>query len=403
MEQAVLELARHLAQAGARTLLMTRPATREAAFPGEVVYVPYASLPAGRHGRVLDRALNYPGFATRLGRAVAERVAAGTIDAVYAQGLTGLGYARLRARDRALKAPLVMNPQGMEEHKTHGLKRLALLRLRRLSREAARRSDRVIATDLATRAEVLELLGVAPDRVEVIPNGIDIERARALTPDRPRAYVASALPALQDASPLLLSVGRLEEYKGLDDTLRALVRLRQGAGLPPGWAWAIVGEGPHRRAFARAAAAAGLLAGGYDSHALGAPPARSDAARIHLLGRVDDALLHALYERADWLVHATHYEGSSLVTLEAMAHALPVVAARAGGLPDKVVPGETGYLAEPRDAASLAEALGSAFRTQHPRETLGQRGLEHARQFSWPEIARRTLSLFDELLRAPRA
>jgi glycosyltransferase involved in cell wall biosynthesis len=401
MEKAVFELARHLEQAGARTLLLTRPPTHEATFPGDVVYVPYRTLSAGRHGRVLDRTLNYPGFSARLGRAVAERVAAGTIDAVYAQGLTALGYARLRSRNPALRAPLVMNPQGMEEHKTRGLKRLALTRLRALSREAARGSDRVIATDVATREEVLRLLGVEPGRVAVIPNGVDVEAVKAATPAMPRDYADAAVPGLRGTSPLLLSVGRIERYKGLDETLRALLLLRSQGALPAGWAWAIVGEGPHRKALTLAIAEAGFLAGSYEAH--DSLNARSADPRIHLLGRVEDSLLHALYERADLLVHATHYEGSSLVTLEAMAHALPVVAARAGGIPDKVIAGENGFLAEPGDVASLARALAAAFAVRDARATLGRRGQERARQFSWSDIARRTLALLEELATASRA
>lgn len=378
MERAVYNLAKHLNANDVETTLFTRPASREGAFPGGVVTIPYGSLPGGAHGRVLDRTLNYPAFSTRLGRAVAERVAAGSIEIVCAQGLTALGYGRLRRTSRSLRAPLVMNPQGMEEHKTRGFKRFALARLVRLSREAARLSDRVIATDQATRAEVIELLRVEPGRVSVVPNGIDLEELDRATPDRPREYAAAAVPALADASPLLLSVGRLERYKGFDDTLEALRLLRERRALPGRWAWAIVGEGPHRRRLAEAA--------------------RSEP-RVHLLGRVDDALLHALYERADLFVHATHYEGSSLVTLEAMAHRLPVVATRAGGIPDKVVAGETGYLVDVKKPAALADAILKVLQNGRARATLGARGREHAaRNFGWPAIAKRTIALFESLL-----
>ena len=68
--------------------------------------------------------------------------------------------------------------------------------------------------------------------------------------------------------------------------------------------------------------------------------------------------------RRDLFVHPTLYEGSSLVTLEAMAHGLAVVATRAGGLPDKVVPGETGWLVEPGSEEALGGAVADAL--QHP-------------------------------------
>jgi glycosyltransferase involved in cell wall biosynthesis len=403
MERAVHHLAAHLGALGVETTLFTRPAERTAGFPGEVVTIRYAGLPGGAHGRVLDRTLNYPRFSARLGAAVAERVRAGRIDVVCAQGLTALGYGRLRRQKPALTAPLVMNPQGMEEHKTRGLKRLALQRLIRLSREAARLSDRVIATDDATRSEVTTLLRVPAARVAVLPNAIDVPELERLTPERPREYANAALPRLAGSAPLLLSVGRLEGYKGFEDILRALLLLDARRALPPGWAWAIVGEGPHRGRLAEALEKAGWLATPRDPHAL-RPTSRAREPRVHLIGRVDDALLHALYERADLFVHATHYEGSSLVTLEAMAHALPVVATRAGGIPDKVVPGETGFLAEVKDPASLGEAIEKAFRIADARTTLGARARARVLQhFAWPAIAKRTLELFESLLAERRS
>ena len=60
-------------------------------------------------------------------------------------------------------------------------------------------------------------------------------------------------------------------------------------------------------------------------------------------------------------VHPTLYEGSSIVTLEAMAHRRPVIASRAGGLPDKVIPGTTGWLVPPGNEEALAAAIGKAL------------------------------------------
>ena len=397
MERAVFGLGKHLAERGHRPILFTRPATRAGVFPGELVTVPYGALPWARHGSVLDRTLLYPGFAERVGAAVTARVRAGEVDAVYAQGITGIGFARARQSDARLRAPFVMNPQGMEEHKTRGLKRLALGRLRGLSHESAQLADRVIATDHATRDEVTQLLGVPPDRVAVIANGIDMAEIDSATPADPRAHVAGALPALRDADPLLLSVGRIERYKGFDEILDALVALR-ASGLPATWAWAVVGDGPHKHDLAAAVLRAGLAANVFDGHdlergAVGREP------RVHLLGRVDEALLHALYARADLFLHATHDEGSSLVTLEAMAHGLPVVATRAGGIPDKVQEGETGWLAAPRDAAGFASALGTALRARSSWREMGRRGRERVvRDFSWSSIAGETVALFETLL-----
>jgi glycosyltransferase involved in cell wall biosynthesis len=392
----VFDLARHLQAKGVETLLVTRPATRAGDFPGEVVTVPYATVSVGRHGRVLDRTLNYPGFAARAGEVVAQEVRAGRIDVVHAQGLTALGYARLRRKDRALQAPLVMNPQGMEEHKASGWKSLALGRLKWLSREAARLSDRVIATDEATRGEVERLLGVPAARVAVVPNGIDLDAVRAATPACPDDMVHAAVPELQGAFPVFLSVGRIEAYKGFGEVLQALVRLHEGGLLPARWRWVVVGEGGVRDALERR-----LLALGIAARAAGRTPPHE---HVRFLGRVVDELLHALYERADVFVHATRYEGSSLVTLEAMAHGLAVVATRAGGIPDKVVDGETGRLVEPRDVEALATALAELTDDAARRAAMGERARARVcERFAWPAIAERTLALYAELRAETRA
>jgi len=378
MERAVYLLAKHLQARQVDTVLVTRPATHAGTFPGRVVTVPYGGG-ARSHGRILSRTLHYPAFAARAGDAVAAMVRAGDVDVVDAQGLTALGYGRRRREDPTLRAPLVMNPQGLEEHKARGLKRLALARLRSLSREAARLSDRVVATDEATRADVPRHLGVDPARVVVLPNGVDLDEIAAATPPDARAVAESAFPALRGAEPVLLSVGRLEAYKGLGDTLAALVALHAEGRLGRNWAWVIAGEGPEGRRLRDTVPAA--LAG-----------------RVHFAGAVSESLLHALYERADVFVHATHYEGSSLVTLEAMAHGRAVVATRAGGIPDKVSDGVTGLLVPPADRPALRAALASLALDRTRREAMGTAGRRRvAAEFSWSVLVDRTLALYDEL------
>jgi glycosyltransferase involved in cell wall biosynthesis len=367
------------------TVLVTRPPTTGSArFPGEVITVAYGGSRAGAHGRVLDRTVHYPAFAARVGEVAARLVKDKTVDVVDAQGLTALGYGRLRAKDRALRAPLLMNPQGMEEHKAGGLKRLALTRLRALSREAAGLADRVVATDEANRDDVPRLLGVDAAKVVVLPNGVDPEEIALVTPADPAAAAEEAVPGSAAALPLLLSVGRIEAYKGFDDVLAALALLHERKALPAGWMWVVAGSG----------AAEAALRKRIPPHLAG---------RVRLAGRVSDAALHALYARAHAFVHATRYEGSSLVTLEAMAHGLPVVATRAGGIPDKVEDGRSGLLVEPGDVAGLAGALTEIAAEPARARRMGARGrallLE---RFSSAVHITRTIAVYDELLRARR-
>jgi glycosyltransferase involved in cell wall biosynthesis len=138
----------------------------------------------------------------------------------------------------------------------------------------------------------------------VLPNGIDADEIREATPPDWERVTRQALPMLRTAEPVFLSVGRIEAYKGFGDILAAFERLEEDGRLPRSWAWVVVGAGGYGRVLERR---------------------RRHGIAKHLVfaGRVSETLLHALYARADVFVHATRYEGSSLVTLEAMAHARP--------------------------------------------------------------------------------
>jgi glycogen(starch) synthase len=385
MERAVYHLATQLEALGHQPILFTRPPQHDRPFPGRVVTVPYRRFAVGGHGRVLDRTVNYPGFAARLGERLAEQVRSGEVDVIDAQGIAVLGYLRRRRRDPSLRAPVVLNPQGMEEHKTRGLKRVALFRLRRLSREAAALADRVVATDEVLIDELPRYLDVDPGRVVLLPNGVDLEEIEAVTPRDVTAVLAQALPGLGDATPVMISVGRLERYKGFADVLEALVSLHHKGVLPARWAWVVLGGGSLRAEMeARIRGVPGL------------------GEHIFFAGWVRELpLLHAYYQRADVFVHATHYEGSSIVTLEAMAHSLAVVASRAGGIPDKVEPERSGLLVEPRDVGTLAAALERVLLDPSLRELMGREGRRRVvERFSWKSIARRTVEVYRELLGA---
>ncbi|HVQ29191.1 MAG TPA: glycosyltransferase family 4 protein, partial [Vicinamibacteria bacterium] len=195
--------------------------------------------------------------------------------------------------------------------------------------------------------------------------------------------------SLGSASPVLISVGRLEPYKGFGDVLEALLALLGRAALPDGWAWLVIGDGPQKASLQKRMAA-------WDR----ANPHRPVTPRVHFLGWIrDNPTLHACYATANLFVHATHYEGSSIVTLEAMAHGLPVVATRAGGIPDKVLTGENGLLVTPADVPALAEAIGSLVADPPRRLVMGRKSRERVgRLFSWTAIAERTMAVYAEMI-----
>ena len=346
-------------------------------------FVPYRTFPfAGRRGTtVVDRSTAYPWFGRRAGRLAASLVSRGEADIVYGVGASAWGYAVARAG--GARAPLVFNPQGLEEfggidgrYGGQRLKGLGYLPLRAVVKRTAHASDAVIATDRAIRPTVLYHLGVDPAAVRLIPNGIDVVDADQLV-DVAAGRALRAAHGIDPSETLLLSVGRVEENKGFGDLAAALAAARPDRS----WRWVLVGDGPARAALAAQVHAAGL------------------GARVLLAGRTDDRTLHAWYDATDVFVHPTRYEGSSLVTLEAMLHRRAVIATRAGGLPDKVVPDATGWLTQPGSPAALAATLEQAFSQRERWAAYGQAGRALLEQtFDWRVIQSRFAELYAELV-----
>ncbi len=389
LERHVYELVVHLARQGVEVdLFAAAPLTRsrrtaaERGFPPGVRshWVADRWLPLGdRRGTVVvDRITNYPLWSYRVARQImAHHEPSGRFrwPVVHAHGLAGWGLARSAAR-RAAGATLVLTTHGMEEFRAHQrMKRWAYAPFRACMRTTAAESDAVVATDAALVPLVERYLGIESGEQVVIPNAVDPEQCRALG-SRSRGRERLASLGLVDAAPVFLSVGRLEANKGFDVLVAALARA--ASALPDSWAWVLAGDGPARDTVLRALAEAGL-----GRHAV-------------LAGRLGDADLHSLYAVADWFVHPTRYEGSSIVTLEAMAHGLPVLASRAGGLPDKVDDGVTGFLVPPGDAEALGERLRETSALDGRVLGAAGRALCESR-FSWDVVAPQYVALYERL------
>jgi len=394
LERHVFDLVRHLERANVQVTLITRPRSSRqihmaAPFGSsvQVMTVPYRTFPfAGRKGTtILDRSTAYPLFGERAGRLAAELVNQGKVDIVHGLGASVLGYARRR---KNAAAPLVMNPQGLEEFGATDpgrarAKRVAYLPLRRAVIACAKAADRVIATDRVLEPAVLQHLHVPKEKVRMIPNAIDLEEIdRCARPGDARRVRDAA--GLGERDTVLLSVGRLEANKGFDVLLDALGALQaHGAPLTGKWKWVLVGDGPRRRALEQQIARMRLQD------------------RVLMPGRLADPDLHAWYEAATLFVHPTLYEGSSLVTLEAMSHRRAIVASNAGGLADKVKPGINGWLVAPGQPAELAAAISGALARPEQLARFGDASRAIVeREFAWPAVTQKLLAVYEELLAA---
>jgi glycosyltransferase involved in cell wall biosynthesis len=188
----------------------------------------------------------------------------------------------------------------------------------------ARAADRVLAPSAATAAELRRDYRV--DDVAVVPNAMGEKRAEA--------------PADGGDAGYLLAVGRLRIRKGVDVLLAAMPELLRRH---PAARLRIAGDGEHRAALERAAAALGV------------------GEAVSFLGRADAMRVRRLLRGAAALVVPSIYEGMPLVVLEAMEASVPVVASRVSGIPEVVEDGRTGWLVPPEEPASLAAALAAAL------------------------------------------
>ena len=392
LERSVRDLVCHLAACGVPvTLIVPPPTVRHDGLSDpfaspliRVRHVSYLTFPlANRRGTtILDRSTAYLLYGLRAGRLAVTLARAGAGPVV----VHGFGASLLGATFGRHDIPLVLNPQGLEEFGATAprqalLKRIGYAPLRRAVRRVARRADRIIATDAVLEPTVTRHLAPRPGQLVTVPNGIDLVELGTM------AGIADGRLMRQrhqiGADELVwLSVGRLEFNKGFDVLAEAIGRAARSGrlGARP-WRWVIVGTGPFRPEIEQAIA----------RHRI--------ADRVVFAGRASERDLHAWYVAASAFVHPTRYEGSSLVTLEAMGHRRAIVATRAGGLPDKVRPGVNGWLVPPDDADALAEALIATADAGDRLRTMGDESRAIVeREFAWTVIVTRQLAVYDALV-----
>ena len=247
---------------------------------------------------------------------------------------------------------------------TPGMKMSVGLRLCRvLQRAALRRARLLISPSKAHGREIGRELGRRCPPIEVVPNMLSAEMAKAGPAERPDAGPPSdhACEAVRDRH--ILYVGRLEPNKGVPTLLAAASQIL--AEFPN--ARLVLAGGPHPTM--PAAELEGLLA------------ALPDRKRVHLLGHVPWRDLFPWYRKAAVCVLPSHYETFGLAALEPMAFGAPVVATTAGGLPEVVEDGVSGLLVSPGDADELARAVARLL-TDEPlrrrlREAAGAAAARH--------------------------
>jgi glycosyltransferase involved in cell wall biosynthesis len=271
--------------------------------------------------------------------------------------------------------------------------------------------ERVIVLSETQIARGEELLGLDPDRCVLVPNGYDPvafaprhldhpAHWRRHLVDEPRGWAPGAgagsvrygeadLAAFSDdegETPVLLYVGRFTEVKRVPLLIEAYARARPG--------------------FARRAPL--VVVGGFPGEWEGEHPLdaieRTGARDVFLAGWHGHDELPAFLAASDVVVLPSVREQFGQVLVEGMACALPAIAVDAWGPADIVSHGETGWLVEPDDVVSLANALVHAVNCPAERRRRGERGAEIARErYSWPALALEVAAVYEAAYGVARA
>lgn len=241
-------------------------------------------------------------------------------------------------------------------------KRLSLLRwygFTRMQTRVARRMPRVLTVSESSRIDLVDELGISPDRLHVVRLGVDTERFRPL-PDTVRVPGRILTTASADV-PL----------KGLLHLVEALPGLRRRR---PDAHLVVVGRAREDGAVLAAIRRLGI------------------ADHIRFESGISDERLTELYAEAQVAVVPSLYEGFSLPAVEAMASGCALIASAAGALPEVVGEhGEAALLVPPGDPRQLTAAIDAVLADPELRDRLGAGGRERAhRLYSWPVTAAAT-------------
>jgi glycosyltransferase involved in cell wall biosynthesis len=235
------------------------------------------------------------------------------------------------------------------------------------------RAAAVIAVSSAV-ARVVEQSGIARERVVVVRDGVDLERAITVaTADTLRSM------GIPPGAPVIVQLAALVAHK---DPLTFVRAMRVVVDAVPAAHALIVGAGPLRAAVEREVVQLAL------------------AANVHVLGFRDDA--DALLAAADVVTLSSADEGLGSVLLDALAFGRPVAATSAGGIPEIVEHGVTGLLAPPRDAGALGRSIVRLVGDATLRASMSTAARARANEFSISRMVDATLDVYARALSFPK-
>jgi glycosyltransferase involved in cell wall biosynthesis len=273
-----------------------------------------------------------------------------------------------------MQKPLVTTIHGTEIGRAQGLHNPDSRTIDGIEWWTTYEANKIIVTSGSLKSEIQGHFNLPQEKIEIIPNGIDLEKYNAPVD---RAAVKERY-GVHPHEKLVLCIGRLVPQKGIEYLIRAVPRI---AGRYPEAKFIIVGEGWLRGHLEYVARSTG------------------HHWKITFTGWIPDQELAALLNSADVLVVPSIYEPFGIVALEGMAAGVPVVASDVGGLAEVVEHERTGILAYSKNPESIAWAVERALSDPSHSKWLVQNAREMVQKtYSWEAIAKRTIEVYREVV-----
>lgn len=230
---------------------------------------------------------------------------------------------------------------------------------------AAERADHILCISEATRRDVIELLGIPPDKISVIYLGFGLMNDAA-------PIASKTVPSSDE--PFILYVGNRGKYKNFSGLLQAY------------------GTSPELQKRCRLVC---FGAGSFNTAEL------EDIEKLGLNGgRViqiggDDQVLATLYKSAVAFVYPSLYEGFGIPPLEAMSFDCPVVCSKESSIPEVV--GDAGKYFDPKNIEEMRDVIERTIESDSHRNELIEKGRQRLKMFSWDRCARETVDVYRKL------
>ena len=235
------------------------------------------------------------------------------------------------------------------------------------------RARQIITISEFSKNEIVELLGVDPEKISISYPGVD-SRFRPLHPDFliPKLKKWSLKPA-----EYILSVGTLEPRKNLGNLFKAYDLLPNG--FKKKWPLVVVG-----------------MSGWKEKNIIKEMETLIRKGNLVPLGYLSDDQLATVYAGAKLFVYPSLYEGFGMPPLEAMACGIPVISSNRASLPEVV--GQAGVMVDPEDINAVSHAIESVLTDSQKHHTMSREGLRQAAKFTWQACAEKTFGVYQKIL-----